>query len=538
MPIREVRDEPKFALATETPTAAQRRLAFAAVAVVFAAFAITVIIGLTAPFAHIPMRVDGFVPALTAIFFVNDLITAALLFAQFSIVRSGALLVIANGYLFTALMAIPFALTFPGAFAPAGLFGDVESAAWIYYLWHYGFPLAVIAYAILGPVRANSWSRGSTRSAICWSVVIVVGLVCGLTWLATQAEELLPHLQLDAVHPAPLAQSVTSVNTFICAIAVVLLYLRQRSVLDLWLIVVMCVWITELALPNIILFQRYSFGFYVGRGFSLSTSVVILIVLLAETTRLYARLAASNMSLQRERANRLMNLEAMASSIAHEVRQPLTAIAANGHVGLRLLTKARPDIKAVRSVVSDMIANGDRASKIFDNIHALLGSPYQGQKPVDLNKITLGVLGVLRGELKEKGITTRLELTTELPLAMGHKGQLEEVILNLVRNAIEAMDAVKAGGRMLRVRTEHHGDAIDFSVEDSGPGINPKQGDGIFEAFVTTKPHGMGLGLAICRMIIERHNGELSMSPNKKSGALFKFILPIKSPPGSTGASH
>jgi signal transduction histidine kinase len=185
-----------------------------------------------------------------------------------------------------------------------------------------------------------------------------------------------------------------------------------------------------------------------------------------------------------------------------------------------------------------MIANGDRASKIFDNIHALLGSPYQGQKPVDLNKITLGVLGVLRGELKEKGITTRLELTTELPLAMGHKGQLEEVILNLVRNAIEAMDAVKAGGRMLRVRTEHHGDAIDFSVEDSGPGINPKQGDGIFEAFVTTKPHGMGLGLAICRMIIERHNGELSMSPNKKSGALFKFILPIKSPPGSTGASH
>ena len=134
----------------QSPTPAQRRLVLAVVTVIFATFGVTVLIGLTAPFAHIPLRIDGFVPAITAVFFVNDLITATLLFGQFSIIRSRALLVLADGYLFTALMAIPFALTFPGAFSPTGLLGaGVQSSAWIYNFWHYGFPLAAIAYAML-----------------------------------------------------------------------------------------------------------------------------------------------------------------------------------------------------------------------------------------------------------------------------------------------------------------------------------------------------------------------------------------------------
>jgi signal transduction histidine kinase len=126
---------------------------------------------------------------------------------------------------------------------------------------------------------------------------------------------------------------------------------------------------------------------------------------------------------------------------------------------------------------------------------------------------------------------------SNVPLVMGHRGQLQEVILNLVRNAIEAMDAIKDGGRVLRVRTERHGDdAIVVSVEDSGPGIDPQKIGGIFDAFVTTKSHGIGLGLALCQMIIERHGGRLSASSDSKSGALFQCILPIKSAGGSTAA--
>jgi hypothetical protein len=126
----EVSDEHRFVLATEAPTSAQRRLALAVAAAIFAIFGVTLTIGLTAPFARTQVIVIGFVPALTAVFFVNDLITATLLFGQFSIIRSRALLVLADGYIFTALMAIPFALTFPGAFSPTGLLGaGVQSSA-------------------------------------------------------------------------------------------------------------------------------------------------------------------------------------------------------------------------------------------------------------------------------------------------------------------------------------------------------------------------------------------------------------------------
>jgi uncharacterized membrane protein len=131
-------------------------------------------------------------------------------------------------------------------------------------------------------------------------------------------------------------------------LALVLLSRRQRSVLDLWIMVVLCVWLTELALLDVLLFYRFTFGFYAGRGFSLLTSVVVLVVLLVEMTRLYGHLARSNKSLQRERDNKLMNLEAMASSIAHEVKQPLSIVTINGYVALRLLAQASPNIEEVR----------------------------------------------------------------------------------------------------------------------------------------------------------------------------------------------
>ena len=136
----------------------------------------------------------------------------------------------------------------------------------------------------------------------------------------------------------------------------------------------------------------------------------------------------------------------------------------------------------------------------------------------------------LHGDLIDHGIKTRTELTPGLPPVMGHRGQLEEVIINLVRNAIEAMDAIKDGNRVLRVKTMHHdSDGIIVAVEDSGPGIDPEKLGGIFDAFVTTKPQGMGLGLALCRMIIERHGGQLLASSSEKKGAIFQITLPIKS---------
>jgi signal transduction histidine kinase len=260
-------------------------------------------------------------------------------------------------------------------------------------------------------------------------------------------------------------------------------------------------------------------------------SAYVLAALFAQRRESAEQLAQSNALLQRERDNKLMNLEAMAASIAHEVRQPLVAIAANGGAALRFLGRTPPDQEEVRSALSRIISDSHRASQVFDNIRALFGKADKGHEPVYVNEIAHEVLHTLRGELNDHGIMIRTDLTPRLPLVMGHRGQLHEVFLNLVRNAIEAMDAIKDGRRVLQVRTECHDDRdeIVVAVEDSGPGIDPEKLDGIFDAFVSTKPEGMGLGLAICRMIIDRHGGQLSAWSGKKRGAVFKFILPTQS---------
>lgn len=247
--------------------------------------------------------------------------------------------------------------------------------------------------------------------------------------------------------------------------------------------------------------------------------------LLGELRRRTDDLAQSVANLQRERNNKLMNLEAMAASIGHEVRQPLGSIAANGAAALRFLDRLPPNLDEVRLCLSSIVRDSHRAGEIFGNIRALFGKVDQKLEPINLNELTRGVLQTLDGELKNHRITTRAELTSELPSVMGHKGQLQEVFVNLVQNAIEAMDAIKDDHRVLQVRTEHNGDnTIIASVEDSGPGIDPSRD--IFDAFVTTKPHGMGLGLAICRMIVERHQGKLIASRATPCGSVFRVVLP------------
>jgi signal transduction histidine kinase len=527
--VGEISEEPKFLLATLPPTSGQRRLALAVVA------ALLVALGITVPFASVPLpRVDAFIPSLLGVFCVNDFITAVLLFSQFSIGRSRALLVLASGYLFAALMAIPQALTFPGAFSPTGLLGaGLHSAAWLYFFWHFGFPSALLLYSWLKNEQHSN--QASPRSAIGWGVAIVISLVGGFTWLATAGEELLPPLFIDVTRMTPWVFRMGVLNTLFIALVLALLWMRARSLLDQWLMVVALALFGEAMLVTVFETSRFSLGFYAGRIFSIVTSLVVLAVLIAETTKLDARLARSNMMLQRERNNKMMTLAAMAATISHEVRQPLMSIAMNGGAALQFLGHTPPDVGEARSALDTILNDSLRASQIFDSIGGLFKGGDQRQEPVDVNEIALGALRILRPDLKEHDIATRSELTTGLPPVIGHRGQLQEVVLNLVNNAIEAMDSIKDEPRVLRVRTERPGpDEIAVTIEDSGPGLDPTKLAHVFDAFVTSKPQGMGLGLSICQMIIERHGGQLSARSGEKGGALFQFTLPIKSPMGLT----
>jgi len=258
-------------------------------------------------------------------------------------------------------------------------------------------------------------------------------------------------------------------------------------------------------------------------------SAYVLAAIFAQRRESATHLAHSNAMLERERDNKLLNAQALTAAIAHEVRQPLGAIAINGSAALRFLGKTPPELAEVRAALNDMISDTHRTSELLDGIRTLFGKSNQEREQVEVNEIILGVLQSSRKELQDHGVDTRLELASELPLVDGHRRQLEEVIFNLVHNAIEAMDATTDRDRVLRVRTGLNGhDAITVAVRDSGPGIDPNRIDSIFGAFFTTKSHGMGLGLAICRMIIEHHGGQLTASSDGKNGSLFQFVLPIE----------
>jgi PAS domain S-box-containing protein len=233
--------------------------------------------------------------------------------------------------------------------------------------------------------------------------------------------------------------------------------------------------------------------------------------------------------LEGERDNKLMNIEVVTASITHEVRQPLAAIAMNGGAALRFLERVPLDIDKVRAILNQMMGDCHRVSEVFDTIRALFRRVDQKREPTVVNEIVLDVLQSMHGELTDHGVTTETELEPGLQRVDGHRNQLRQVIFNLIHNAIQSMDNTMDRSRLLRVITKSDGPAaIIIAVEDSGPGINPKGMDSIFDPFITTKPDGMGLGLAICRMIVERHDGKLSALSDGKNGARFQFVLPVR----------
>jgi signal transduction histidine kinase len=264
----------------------------------------------------------------------------------------------------------------------------------------------------------------------------------------------------------------------------------------------------------------------------------VLAALFAEGRDSEARLSRSNLTLERERDNKLMSAHAITATIAHEVRQPLAAIAANAGAARRYLSRPVPDYAEIEAALNRIIGESHRTSEVFDSIRALFGNADEARCPVDLNEIIRGVLQSLGREAQDRGVVIRTELAAGLPRIIAHAGQLGEVVFNLAHNALEAMATTTDRNRLLQVRSARHvAGAIVVEVEDSGPGINSKQLEGIFGAFVTTKSQGMGLGLAICRMIVEQHGGQLTASSDGGSGSLFQFLLPITSTDEATAST-
>jgi PAS domain S-box-containing protein len=226
-------------------------------------------------------------------------------------------------------------------------------------------------------------------------------------------------------------------------------------------------------------------------------------------------------------ANRVVTMGQMTASIAHEVNQPITAAVANANSALRWLGAQPPDLEEARNAVGRIIENGRRASDVIGRIRALIKKAPARKDLFDLNEAVLGIISLTRSEMLSNGVSLQTGFATGLPSVHGDRVQLQQVVLNLIVNAIEAMSDIDRAARALRISTERDasGDVL-VTIRDSGPGIDPKSVDRLFQAFHTTKPGGMGMGLAICRSIIEAHGGRLWASANEPRGAVFQFTFP------------
>jgi signal transduction histidine kinase len=517
-------------LSTFPARAGERRLALWAVSLSTAVFLAA------APFAKRPLpAVDAFLPIYQSALVVIDLITAVLLYGQFAILRSRALLVLASAFLFSSLMAVAHALTFPGLFSRTGLFAGPQTTAWLYFLWHGGFPLLVMGYALRAGTEGDVGTpRGGARRGILLGAGATLAAVCALMLLATAGHDLLPVIMKGDSDAS--AKVVVALLTWLLSVAALPILWRRRphTVLDLWLMVAVFVWIFDSALAAVLNHARFDLGWYAGRVYGLLASSFVLSVLLLENGRLHALLAGAHENERRERkraeertaelaaVNR--ELDAFSYSVSHDLRAPLRAVDGYSRMiqedyGDRLDEEGRRLLAVVRTSSQNM-------GQLIDDLLAFsrVGRAALAGGRVDMAALVLEVRQELGGE------SPAMVAQDVMPEAFGDRALLKQVWANLVHNSLKYsakrdQPRVEIGGRT-------DGTETVYWVRDNGVGFDMKYYDKLFGVF--QRLHGpeefpgTGIGLAIVQRVVARHGGRVWGEGRSGEGAAFYFALPRK----------
>jgi C4-dicarboxylate-specific signal transduction histidine kinase len=275
--------------------------------------------------------------------------------------------------------------------------------------------------------------------------------------------------------------------------------------------------------------EQYRWQIMLAGAIMLAQTLLIAYVLFQNRRR---RAAEADAAKQRQEATHLMRVSVMgelSGAIAHEINQPLTAILSNAQAALHLLAQKSPNLADVRDAISDIIHDNNRAGDVIVRLRNLLKKGEHKPEPIDLNELIQSTIALLHSELIARRTEVQTDLASSLPAAWGDSVQLQQVLLNLLMNAMDAMSLTPAAMRRVTIATRApKPGTLEVSIRDQGPGIGPNGQDKLFEPFYTSKDNGLGLGLAICSTIAQAHDGKLMLANHQGGGAVAVFSLPAQ----------
>ena len=470
---------------------------------------------------QLPAR-ETFVAISGVILVMADWIIATLLVAQARVLHARPLYVLGIGYFLAGLFMALRILSLPGVMGPLDRRYDhtYNLPLWFYLSSHLSLPLAIIPYAWLGqaanrlswtePPRHRPPGRTLARSMILAGSVILV---------LTAVETSLPW-------SSPIFLSASLVMLLIIA-SMVALAQGLQSELDLWFLLMLWGWYLEMALIALSSLG-YTAGWYAARGLGLVSGLFVLFALLAETSKLYAQSVLQLIAQTQEREHRFLIRDVLSASIAHELRQPLAAILINAQAARKTAfgEKARPPEETMETL-DDIVASCLRANDMLESTRAMFGRESSERTLVDPAVILQSTLAMVASSARIQGVSANLVVEGRPgPIAINPL-QFQQALLNLFQNAIEALSHSDERRRILLVRCSCWEDrGVVIRVEDNGPGIAPADRSRIFDAFFTTRPEGLGMGLVIARSVIRAHGGRLDVEPQSPVGTAFIIHLP------------
>jgi signal transduction histidine kinase len=416
------------------------------------------------------------------------------------------------------------------------LSGGPQSTPWLYVAWHAALPLAVIAYASgrLGLYRLEVFD--ATQIPMLLSILSAIAIAAVTTGFMTVGHDWLPRLvESGRLLPASRAAVATLLLLQFGAL-LVLAKKRPRSVLDVWLMVTMFVLMCTVSLVSFISAQRFDMGWYVGRIFDVLTSTFILLLLLSETVILYERSALAVAAEHRERERRLRETEAIlthlsrvnalgqnVSSLIHEINQPLTAIANYAAASIKLAE----DVKSERlqNALHRLTEQSLRATEIIRHLRTFVTRGRPESQVVHIPTLLKDAVGLALVGISEPLPSVEIRCDPDAVLGFFDRVEIEQVVFNLVRNAAEAMAGNERSAVIISTKLISDS-LIEVSIADTGPGVSPDIRASLFDPFVTTKKGGLGIGLSVCRVIIEAHGGVLNVDNRPQGGATFHFTVP------------